>query len=69
MGKVTDFLNSPTGRWLVRATSVVVGALAQGGLIPVDYAIPGIGITIGQALIWAGVLIPSAARNTLVAAK
>lgn len=60
MTSIIDFYNSPRGRWIVRVVQIVLGALAQGGVIPIDYAIPGIGLTVGQVLVFTGIGTPSA---------
>lgn len=59
MNSIIDFYNSPRGRWLTTVLLTVIGALAQSGAIPVDYAIPGLGMTVGQVLVYLGISQPA----------
>lgn len=49
---IVNFFNTPLGRTLGRAAVAFVGVLVQGNAIPLDYAVPGIGVTTGQIITW-----------------
>lgn len=55
MDKVVAWFKSETGRRVVAIGSVVLSALAQSGQLPLDYAIPWLGLTTGQVLGYLGV--------------
>jgi len=55
MQKLIDFFQSEMGRRITAWILVCLSGAAKGGLLPLDYAIPVIGLTTGQVLLMAGV--------------
>ena len=55
MDKVIAFFQSEMGRRITAWICVAISAAAQGGVIPLDYAIPGLGITTAQLLMFLGI--------------
>ena len=57
MQAILSFFQSEMGRRVGAWLLVCLSGAAQGGIIPLDYAIPLIGLTTGQALLMAGVAV------------
>jgi len=55
MQTVIAFLQSEMGRRILAWMCAALAAAAQGGVLPLDYAIPGLGITTGQLLTFLGI--------------
>jgi hypothetical protein len=55
MDKLLGFFSSELGRRLIAIGSVILSALAQSGHLPLDYAIPHLGLTTGQILGYLGI--------------
>lgn len=64
MQQVIAFLQSEQGRRLVVWISTALGLLIQGGVIPLDYAIPGLGITTGQAFVATGLSVAATSGSS-----
>lgn len=59
MQRIIDFYNSPTGRKIVNWGLMAFGLLLQGGLIPLDTAVPILHVSLGTLLALVGARLPS----------
>jgi hypothetical protein len=64
MEKIQACIQSENGRRMITVALIVLSALAQGGVIPIDYAIPGFGLTTGELLGYAGVATAATAGSS-----
>lgn len=67
MKQFQSFLNTTTGRYVLRGAILAFTALVQGGVIPGDFAIPLLGVSIAQTLPWLAQLIPTGEMNRVPA--
>jgi len=61
MEKIKSFLATTAGRWLIKAAIVTFGGLVTQGMIPLEMPIGP--FTLGQLLIFAGILTPTGQMN------
>jgi len=64
MSQLLSFFQSEFGRRVGTWALVALGGAAQGGLIPLDYAIPILGLTTGQLLTMLGVGVAATAGSS-----
>jgi len=57
MQTILSFFQSEMGRRVGTWLLVCLGGATQGGILPLDYAIPFIGLTTGQVLLMLGVSV------------
>lgn len=57
MNAVVAWFQSEQGRRVTAWCLAALGALVQGGVIPLDMAIPGIGVSVGQVLPLLGITV------------
>lgn len=50
MAQILAWLSSEQGRRITAWALAALGALIQGGVIPLDAAVPGLGISVGKLL-------------------
>lgn len=59
---LTDFPNTTSGRWIIKAALITFGALVSGGMIPLDMPVA-FGQSLGDLLVYAGILTPTGQMN------
>jgi hypothetical protein len=64
MQAILSFFQSEMGRRVGTWLLVALGAAAQGGVLPLDYAIPVIGITTGKLLTMLGIGVAATAGSS-----
>ena len=64
MDKIIAFFQSEMGRRITAWVCTALAAAAQGGVLPLDYAIPGLGITTGQLLMFLGIGVATTAGSS-----
>ena len=64
MQAILSFFQSEFGRRVGTWLLVCLGGAAQGGVLPLDYAIPVIGLTTGQLLTMLGVGVAATAGSS-----
>ena len=64
MNSVIAFFQSEQGRRLGTWLLVCLGALANGGVVPLDYGIPVLGITTGQLFTILGIGVAATAGSS-----
>jgi hypothetical protein len=64
MQALVEFFQSEFGRRVGTWLLVVLGGAAQGGIIPLDYAIPVLGITTGKLLTMLGIGVAATAGSS-----
>jgi len=55
MRKIIEFCTSEKGRRLLAIGFVILSKLVEGGVIPLDFAVPGLGITTGEMFLAMGI--------------
>ena len=64
MQALLNFFQSEFGRRVGTWALVALGAAAQGGVLPLDYAIPILGITTGKLLTMLGIGVAATAGSS-----
>ena len=64
MSQLMSFFQSEFGRRVGTWLLVCLGGAAQGGVLPLDYAIPFLGLTTGQLLTMLGVGVAATAGSS-----
>ena len=64
MPEIVDFFKSEFGRRLTTWLLVTLGAAVTGGIIPLDYGIPILGITTGQLFTTLGIGVAATAGSS-----